>query len=1016
MTQTGLESLLPLRAITFTLRFGDAAGLPFFPHTAISAFVRRLIAEPADYDHTLTTYPLEIGHVRYDPSETMRFTAIALPGAEHRLGVLWERLDGLDRVPIRWDPPMPLRDNVRLAQALDGFTGAAIADPREAGSFGPDELGIELTHWRGCRDLRVRLRAPMRILREKGRRGNARGEWRYCRDRRHLEGGVWWDRLHDSFADLVRRRGGEFPARWAAPSSRIYPDVFWCDADYTGADGRPKPVGGLLGSLRLVLDDDLDDARLAQLVLGQYLGIGQRRAFGQGVYRLLDSSGRSSARQAPPARRFLDQILSPDNLARAWEVIAENSRQRRAARPGAGVEPYPDPQGDPDADPELLQLADEDEADGAFGTDPVLQPGADADRLARLAERLRAGSYRAPALAGWLHRDPDGGTRPLAVPPFIDRVAQRAVAQVLTPAFEAFMDASSYGYRPGRSRFDARDEIRRLYEKGYRWVFESDVQRFFDSVDWRRLRTRLEGLLDEDPVVGLILDWMSAPVEYQGRRVRRSCGLPQGAPLSPLLANVMLDDFDSDLRDQGLRLVRFGDDFLILAKTREAAEQAGAAAREALRDVGLELKPEKTRVVHFSQGFKYLGMLFVDGLAIEVKPESCDEEPAGDDEPPPPGSWLAAYEAEVAAEAAHSPTAAADGPATLSAVVEAALRAHRPVTLGHHVERDATLFVTGAPALLVTRGGRLQVERDEAVLHDCAWSQLESVCLFGNHQVTTQALRSAMREGVTVHYATVYGHWLGATWSAAASPAASELWLAQERRLADPAAAMHAARAVVAARLRHQHEVLRNHAHSAAIRNAMNDIAGRLRGVRRAADLAGLNGLEGQAARGYFAALRDVVPEPFGFSGRNRRPPRDPFNALLSLGYSMLAARATTLLYVDGLLPWRGFYHQPHGAHPVLASDLMEPFRHEVERVALRMLTQHRLRPDDFVEDDGACLLRDGPRRLYLGALSAAFDKRVKARGDDQAHTVLEHLQRQNRRLIAWIVGAEDVFEAWRLR
>lgn len=1002
MAETGLESLLPLRAITFTLRFGDPATLSFFPQTAISGFVRRLLGDATDYDYMFTTDALETAQIAFGESDPMRFTVIALPGAERRISELWLRLGESGRAPVHWDPPMPLRDNVWLASALDGFTGNRITSPLEAGLYGQDQLTAEMAQWRGCRDLYIRLRSPLRIYKPKGERSDARKEWRFCRDNRHLDGSVWFDRLHDSLADLVRRRGGTFPTRTAAPAARSHPDVFWCDANYGGGDGSPKPDGGLLGNLHLILDADLDDLRLAQLVLGQYLGIGHRRAFGQGRYFLIDPDGHQTFQHAPPARRFLDQVVAPSNLTQAWEVIAENSRLRRA-------EPNPlPPRGDDNAAPSdpPCSAADRD-------------PGPDLDRLQRLGEHLSRGSYQVPALTGWSRRDPDGSPRALAVPPFIDRVAQRAVVQVLGPTFDAFMDASSYGYRIGRSRFNARDEISRLYEKGYRWVFESDIHSFFDSVDWRRLRTRLEGLLGPDLIVDLLLAWVAAPVEHRGRLVQRTCGLPQGAPVSPLLANLMLDDFDSDLRDQGLRLVRFADDFVILAKSREAAEAAGAAAQEALDDLGLKLKPSKTRVVHFSQGFKYLGMLFVDGLSIEVKREAPARGSPIDDTPHPV-SWLAAYEAEVAA----NPTVEGDGEGEgeSSAQVQtngdndSALRSHRTVALGHYADRGTTLFVTGTPAMLVTRAGRLLVERDDTVLHDCAWTQLESVCLFGNHQVTTQALHSAMQRGVPVHYATSYGHWVGATWSAAASPAAAELWLAQERLLADPEAALAAARAVVAARLRHQHEVLRTHEQTAAIRGAMTEIAAGLRHLDHAADRDTLNGLEGQAARAYFGALREIVPEVFGFAGRNRRPPRDPFNALLSLGYSMLAVRTATLLQLEGLLPWRGFYHQPHGTHPVLASDLMEPFRHEVERVALRMLTQRRLHPEDFEHHGSACMLTDAGRRLYLGALAETFDKTIKARGDNTAHSLLEHMQRQNRRLIAWIIGTACCFEPWRLR
>ena len=153
----------------------------------------------------------------------------------------------------------------------------------------------------------------------------------------------------------------------------------------------------------------------------------------------------------------------------------------------------------------------------------------DLDRLERIARRMRELEYKPSWLLGWLRRDPDGDTRALAVPPFYDRVAQRAVSQVLTTYLDTLMYEGSYGYRRGRSRFQARDRIISLYHQGYRWVFESDIEKFFDSVDWSRLETRFKAVLGDDPLVHLLLDWVQVPVEYQGQVITRSRGLPQGS-------------------------------------------------------------------------------------------------------------------------------------------------------------------------------------------------------------------------------------------------------------------------------------------------------------------------------------------------------------------------------------------------------------------------------------------------------------------------------------------------------
>jgi CRISPR-associated endonuclease Cas1 len=162
--------------------------------------------------------------------------------------------------------------------------------------------------------------------------------------------------------------------------------------------------------------------------------------------------------------------------------------------------------------------------------------------------------------------------------------------------------------------------------------------------------------------------------------------------------------------------------------------------------------------------------------------------------------------------------------------------------------------------------------------------------------------------------------------------------------------------------------------------------------------------------------LADIVPVEFGFHGRNRRPPEDPFNALLSLGYTVLFGYAESILRADGLLPWLGFYHQGHGRHAALASDVMEPFRSVVESAALALLLRRELQPEDFfAAENGACYLRPAARRRYFLHLLEKFDAPVKAVGEEEAKTLPQHLHCQNLSLIRHLQAGE-AFVPWRMR
>jgi retron-type reverse transcriptase len=121
------------------------------------------------------------------------------------------------------------------------------------------------------------------------------------------------------------------------------------------------------------------------------------------------------------------------------------------------------------------------------------------------------------------------------------------------------MYSGSFGFRRGQTRHSATQMIQRAYQAGSRWVFESDIDDFFENIQWSRLYTRLTAFFGDEAIVDLVMGWMSATVDGK----ERQAGLPQGSPLSPLLANMMLDDFDSDLETAGLQLVRFADDFVV---------------------------------------------------------------------------------------------------------------------------------------------------------------------------------------------------------------------------------------------------------------------------------------------------------------------------------------------------------------------------------------------------------------------------------------------------------------------
>ena len=240
-------------------------------------------------------------------------------------------------------------------------------------------------------------------------------------------------------------------------------------------------------------------------------------------------------------------------------------------------------------------------------------------------EALDAGTYAPLPVRQVMIPKPDGGQRMLGVPSVLDRLVQQAVAQVLSPVFDPGFVPVSYGFRSGKSAHDAVKVARTVISQGYRWVVEVDLDAFFDRVNHDVLMARVARKVKDKRVLKLIRRYLEAGIMANGVRRDTVEGTPQGSPLSPLLSNIMLDDFDQEFWGRGHRFVRYADDIRVFVKSKRSAERVLDQATKVLEtDLKLRVNREKS-VINPATVATLLGFGFYftkAGVKIRIAPKA----------------------------------------------------------------------------------------------------------------------------------------------------------------------------------------------------------------------------------------------------------------------------------------------------------------------------------------------------------------------------------------------------------
>jgi CRISPR-associated protein Cas1 len=582
------------------------------------------------------------------------------------------------------------------------------------------------------------------------------------------------------------------------------------------------------------------------------------------------------------------------------------------------------------------------------------------DRLTRLGVDLARGTYQANPLTEIRLPERDK-VRLLHVPAVADRVVARAVLDAIAPVVDPHLGSCSYGFRTGLGVTDAIQAVASLRDEGLAWVLRTDVDECFPSVPVPLSRRMLGAIVDDEGVMEVVDALLARGYTSARRGLRIMRGLPQGCPLSPLLANLVLAGLDSDLLAEGFAVVRYADDITVVAASHDDAWEAARCATESLRRLGMQLGAQDTGVMSFAEGFTFLGEDF--------------------------------------------------GPRYPPTVSEARVE-----------EPERKVVYAGAQGGRIrTARGRLIIESpDDQPVLDIPTGHVGRIVCFGSVGLSAGVRSWALSSDVDIVFASRRGSYLGSFVAGQGSSRPSRI-RAQLAAVEAPSA-IGIARAVVDAKVRKQIVVLQRFGRrddAEAARESVTAMQRLLVMIPDAQTSAEVMGLEGAAAAAYFPAYGQLFPEDLRFTNRSRQPPLDIANSALSFLYTILLGECVTAVYAAGLDPAFGILHSDRDDRPSLALDLLEEFRPWVVDQVVLSAARHRSLSSTHARTEegraGVMLSRAGREAVLL-----EYERRTLTRASgalpEFGGTIRRHLYRQAQRMAGAILDPKVAFTgtSWR--
>lgn len=540
---------------------------------------------------------------------------------------------------------------------------------------------------------------------------------------------------------------------------------------------------------------------------------------------------------------------------------------------------------------------------------------------AEIAKQLISKSYQPSPHTAFLVEKKSGASRLVERLDFRDIIVQQYLRKTVNTYFNDMFEEESIGYRSGLSRHKALEVFKNAVTEGYRFVIESDVDDFFPSVDLDILTSLLNRFIpDNDAILKDALQKsIRAGYVLSGEYYERKSGLAQGAPLSPLLANLYLDAFDEAIQKLGVKMVRYADDFIILTKTMDEAERILSKTEAFLSEVGLRIKKEKTSIHAIKDGFEFLGMRFDQ--------EERDEKPE-----------------------------------------ETFRRMKKP------------LYVTEPFCFLSVNGDAIDILKQKSVIATIPLRRISEIIVMDRSSFSTALARKCVEINIPLTITLGTGYYVTTIKPDSKKYYDVCVQHAMKYNALSATAFLCIAKDFAVYKLLNYIALFKQRRDTPGISLFIGELERIVRRIHEAGHITEVRGHEGAAAKKIFQHINAFIDEaPFKIVKRIRKGDKDkvdPINSLLNFGYYLLFTRINATVRAVGLNPYLGFLHSPEDNYESFVADIEELFRARIDRFIIRLINLKMIKKSDFKDTEQGFFLTENAKRIFIDELEGEMEKK----------------------------------------